>query len=64
MPDVPILKVSGIDRRAVAIAAGADRFLTSDEWLMVASVVAEMLLPSEADKKMVSGPRPESPHAR
>lgn len=42
-PDVPILAVSGFDRSKESTAAGATRFLNYDEWLLVGTVVAEML---------------------
>ena len=42
-PDVPLVMTSGIDRREPAIAAGADAFLTYDEWLMVGNHVAQLL---------------------
>jgi CheY-like chemotaxis protein len=42
-PAVPILMLSGIDRREAALAAGANAFLTYDEWLMVGNHVAAML---------------------
>ena len=42
-PDVPILMTSGIDRRDAALRAGADAFLTYEEWLMVGSHVARLL---------------------
>lgn len=42
-PDVPIVMTSGIDRRDAALTAGADGFLTYDEWLMVGNYVAKLL---------------------
>src|SRR5436190_905191 len=42
-PTVPILMLSGIDRRELAAAAGANAFLTYDEWLMVGNHVASLL---------------------
>jgi|GEM_PF-4034923 len=42
-PDVPILAVSGIDRTKEVLAAGATRFLNFEEWLMLGSVITEML---------------------
>ena len=41
---VPIVMMSGIDRRDAALAAGANAFLTYDEWLMVGNHVADLLL--------------------
>jgi CheY-like chemotaxis protein len=40
---VPIVMVSGIERTAPAIAAGADRFMLYDEWLRVGTIVKELL---------------------
>jgi DNA-binding NarL/FixJ family response regulator len=42
-PKVPIIMVSGIDRSAVAKAAGATTFLHYDNWLMIGSVVEQHL---------------------
>jgi CheY-like chemotaxis protein len=46
-PTVPIIMVSGYDRSARAIAAGADAFLNYDQWLMISNVVAKAM----ADKR-------------
>jgi CheY-like chemotaxis protein len=40
---VPIVMVSGIDRREAARVAGANAFLHYDEWLRIGTVVAELL---------------------
>jgi DNA-binding response OmpR family regulator len=40
---VPIVMVSGIDRSAAALAAGANYFLLYDEWLRLGTVVAGLL---------------------
>ncbi len=40
---VPIVMVSGIERTAPALAAGADRFMLYDEWLRVGTIVKELL---------------------
>jgi CheY-like chemotaxis protein len=42
-PQVPIVMVSGIDREAEALAAGASSFLNYDEWLRIGSVVEARL---------------------
>ena len=42
-PQVPLVMVSGVDRRELALAAGADRFLLYDEWLRVGTVVEELV---------------------
>jgi DNA-binding NtrC family response regulator len=42
-PDVPIVMVSGIDRSAAAMKAGATYFLIYDEWLRIGTVVAGLL---------------------
>jgi hypothetical protein len=60
--NVPILGVSGIDRTAEVLAAGANRFLNYDEWLRVGTVVSEVL-GSERDSQgrdTGSGTRPET----
>jgi DNA-binding NarL/FixJ family response regulator len=45
-PAVPIIMVSGIDREAAALRAGANCFLPYEEWLRVGSVVeAHLRLP-------------------
>ena len=44
---VPIVMVSGFDRSAQALAAGATAFLNYDEWLRIGTLVADLLgLPS------------------
>jgi DNA-binding response OmpR family regulator len=42
-PRVAIVMVSGTDRSAAALAAGADRFLHYDAWLNIGAVVAAEL---------------------
>jgi CheY-like chemotaxis protein len=41
---IPIVMVSGIDRTADALAAGATEFLNYDQWQRIGSVVATRLL--------------------
>ena len=43
--DVPIVAVSGIDRTQESLAAGANAFLSYDEWLRIGTVVRELLTP-------------------
>lgn len=38
-PAVPIIMVSGMDREEAALAAGANCFLSYDQWLRIGSVV-------------------------
>ncbi len=40
---VPIVMVSGIERTAPALAAGADRFMLYDEWLRIGTLVKELI---------------------
>jgi CheY-like chemotaxis protein len=40
---VPIVMVSGIERSALALAAGADRFMLYDEWLRIGTLVKDLL---------------------
>ena len=48
-PRVPIIAVSGIDRSAETLAAGATRFLHYDEWLRIGTVAAAIVgLPIES----------------
>lgn len=42
-PDVPIILVSGIDRTAEALAAGADAFLNYDAWLGLGTLVSSLM---------------------
>lgn len=42
-PTVPILMVSGINREDQARAAGANQFLSSDEWLRLGTVMETLL---------------------
>jgi DNA-binding NarL/FixJ family response regulator len=39
----PIVMVSSIDRRAAALAAGANVFLLYDEWLRIGTIVAALI---------------------
>jgi DNA-binding response OmpR family regulator len=43
-PTVPILMVSGMDRAKDAIRAGANRFLSYEEWLRVGHVMNDLLV--------------------
>jgi DNA-binding response OmpR family regulator len=40
---VPIVAMSGIDRTRETLAAGANRFLKAEQWLLVGTVVQELL---------------------
>jgi DNA-binding response OmpR family regulator len=40
---IPIVMVSGIDRSAAALAAGANYFLLYDEWLRLGTIVSGLL---------------------
>jgi DNA-binding NtrC family response regulator len=42
-PTVPLIMVSGYDRREAAKAAGADAFMNYDAWLTIGNVVAEAM---------------------
>lgn len=52
-PTVPIVMVSGYDRRDIAKAAGADAFMNYDEWLTIGNVVAAAM----ASRAGASAPR-------
>ena len=41
--DVPILMMSGIDRHDDALLAGANAFLTYEQWLLVGSMIETLL---------------------
>lgn len=60
-PRVPIIMASGIDRREAALAAGADAFLTYDEWLMVGNHVARLLTDRATKKSPVAASRDRNP---
>lgn len=47
---VPIVMVSGIERTAPALAAGADRFMLYDEWLRIGTLVKEVMAEGHAPK--------------
>jgi DNA-binding NarL/FixJ family response regulator len=50
-PTVPIIMVSGIDREAAALAAGATAFLPYDEWLRIGTIAADHMRDrAEADE--------------
>jgi hypothetical protein len=42
-PTVPVLMVSGVDRAKQAVEAGANRFLSYEEWLRVGHVMSDLL---------------------
>lgn len=66
-PQVPIIMVSGIDRRADALAAGADAFLLYDEWLRLGTVVAEFIRGrrgEETDARRDDDPSQTQPSSR
>jgi CheY-like chemotaxis protein len=54
-PTLPIVMVSGFDREAGALAAGANRFLHYDEWLRIGTVAEELLPPNHAPSRDVVG---------
>jgi CheY-like chemotaxis protein len=63
---VPIIMVSGIDRSAEARTAGADFFLSYDEWLRIGTVVADLLSlppPSDGEGALTATPFPVAPRA-
>lgn len=53
-PAVPIIMVSGIDREADALSAGATAFLHYDQWLRIGSLVEEEL--RKREKSAASAP--------
>lgn len=44
-PTVPIVAVSGVDRRRQLLAAGAAAFLNFDEWLRIGAIVQGVIEP-------------------
>lgn len=57
-PNVPLLAVSGSDRRKELVAAGATEFLGYEKWLLVGRTVAEMIAPEpKAPFELPSLPR-------
>jgi CheY-like chemotaxis protein len=42
-PLVPVIAVSGVDRKSEVLAAGANRFHLLDEWLLLGNAVEELL---------------------
>lgn len=54
-PTVPIVMVSGSDRSREALEAGANRFLSYEEWLRIGTVVLETLSPPPAEPTPPSG---------
>jgi DNA-binding NarL/FixJ family response regulator len=57
-PMVPIIMVSGMDRAAEAVEAGATTFLPYDEWLRIGSVV-EMHVDAGEGKPAAVIPAPD-----
>lgn len=58
---VPIVMVSGIERTAPALAAGADRFMLYDEWLRIGTIVKDLLAQGRGSNGMVVSVNPEAP---
>jgi DNA-binding NarL/FixJ family response regulator len=54
-PTVPIIMVSGIDREAEALAAGANCFLPYEQWLRIGSVVEAHLRNSSTRAGVATG---------
>jgi CheY-like chemotaxis protein len=52
-PSIPIVMVSGLDRSAAALKAGATVFLNYDEWLRIGTIVANLLPGEEAPEAAV-----------
>jgi CheY-like chemotaxis protein len=50
-PKVPIVMVSGIDRKDLALAAGADKFMLYEEWSRLGSVVEELISSTTGTRK-------------
>jgi CheY-like chemotaxis protein len=46
----PIVAISGVDRRAAALEAGAARFHLLDEWLLIGNTVQELLAARESNQ--------------
>jgi len=44
-PTVPIIALSSMNQREAALAAGADRFYLTDEWLLIGAAAVELLAP-------------------
>jgi DNA-binding NarL/FixJ family response regulator len=54
--DLVILMISGRDQTEAAFAAGATRFMNYDEWLMIGTVMTELLTkPERADSTVAVG---------
>lgn len=49
-PHVPIVMVSGIDKNALAMGAGATSFLNYDEWLRIGTIVEGHVATREAEE--------------
>jgi len=60
-PEVPIVMVSGYDRRRVSNTAGADAFMDYGAWLTIGNVVADVLAAREKKSKSpVAAKHPDS----
>lgn len=57
-PKLPIMLVSGMDRKAEAARAGATYFLPYDEWLRIGSVVKSMI-----SREISAGPEEDRSYA-
>lgn len=59
--EVPIVMVSGIERTAPALVAGADRFMLYDEWLRIGTIVQDLLKKGRTPKVVVVTMDPHLP---
>lgn len=50
-PLLPILSLSGFDRSIDALAAGTSRFLPADQWLMIGSVMQDLLANATSERR-------------
>jgi CheY-like chemotaxis protein len=55
-PTIPIVMVSGLDRTAEALAAGANTFLNYEAWLRIGTVVDELIEPQRTNSNETASP--------
>lgn len=50
-PQTPIIALSSMNQQPDVLAAGADRFHLTDEWLLIGNAAVELLGPERAEAK-------------
>jgi CheY-like chemotaxis protein len=50
---IPIIMTSGVDQESAALLAGASRFILNEQWLLIATAIADLLSIADAKNSSV-----------